>query len=306
MPQITGTTKLLGVIGNPIGHSLSPVIHNAAIDQLGLDYRYLAFPVTPANLATALDGFAAIGVVGCSVTIPHKQAIIPLLAEISPLAKAVGAVNTICNTSAGWQGTNTDVAGFISPLVAMGRDWSQTTVAILGNGGAARAVVAGCHQLGCGEIHVFGRDATKLAEFKSSWQDIQLPINGQHQPIAVKIQTHLWDELSSLISKDNLLLVNSTPIGMDPQIDHSPISAEMMQKIGANSLTKPFLGKIAYDLIYTPRPTKFLQLAKDRGIIVIDGTEMLVQQGAVAFELWLQQPAPIDIMRQTLLEYLSK
>ena len=298
MPQITGTTKLLGVIGNPIGHSLSPIIHNAAIDQLGLDYRYLAFPVTPTNLATALDGFAAIGIVGCSVTIPHKQAIMPLLAEISPLAKAVGAVNTIWNTPTGWQGTNTDVAGFISPLAAIERDWSQTTVAILGNGGAARAVVAGCHQLGCGEIHVFGRDATKLAEFKSSWQEIQLPVNGQHQPIAVKIQTHLWDELPSLISKDNLLLVNSTPIGMYPQIEHSPISAETMQKIGANS--------IAYDLIYTPRPTKFLQLAKDRGIISIDGTEMLVQQGAVAFELWLQQPAPIEMMRQTLLEYLSR
>jgi shikimate dehydrogenase len=298
MPQITGTTKLLGVIGNPIGHSLSPIIHNAAIDQLGLDYRYLAFPVTPANLATALDGFAAIGIVGCSVTIPHKQAIMPLLGEISPLAQAVGAVNTIWNTPTGWQGTNTDVAGFISPLAAIERDWSQTTVAILGNGGAARAVVAGCHQLGCGEIHVFGRDATKLAEFKSSWQEIQLPINGQHQPIAVKIQTHLWDELPSLISKDNLLLVNSTPIGMYPQIEHSPISAEMMQKIGANS--------IAYDLIYTPRPTKFLQLAKDRGIISIDGTEMLVQQGAVAFELWLKRSAPIEMMRQTLLEYLSR
>jgi shikimate dehydrogenase len=298
MPQITGTTKLLGVIGNPIGHSLSPIIHNAAIEQLGLDYRYLAFPVTPTNLATALDGFAAIGIVGCSVTIPHKQAIMPLLTEISPLAKAVGAVNTIWNTPTGWQGTNTDVAGFISPLAAIERDWSQTTVAILGNGGAARAVVAGCHQLGCGEIHVFGRDATKLAEFKSSWQEIQLPVNGQQQPTSVKIQTHLWDELPSLISKDNLLLVNSTPIGMYPQIEHSPISAEMMQKIGSNS--------IAYDLIYTPRPTKFLQLAKDRGIISIDGTEMLVQQGAVAFELWLQQPAPINIMRQTLLDYLSR
>jgi shikimate dehydrogenase len=297
MPQITGTTKILGVIGNPIAHSLSPVMHNAAIEHLGLDYRYVAFPVMPANLATALAGFAAIGVVGCSVTIPHKQAIIPLLADITPLAQAVGAVNTVWNTSAGWHGTNTDVAGFISPLAAMERDWNQTTVAILGNGGAARAVVAGCHQLGCREIHVFGRNASKLAEFGSSWQDISLVVNGGSIPVPVAIHTHLWDELPIFIDRANLLLVNSTPIGMHPQISDSPISAEMIHQVGANS--------IAYDLIYTPRPTNFLQLAQDRGIIAIDGVEMLIQQGAIAFEIWLQQPAPIDIMRQTLLQHLK-
>lgn len=294
---ITGTTKILGVIGNPISHSLSPIIHNAAIDHLGLDYRYLAFPVAPDRLATVLAGFAAIGLVGCSVTIPHKQAIMPLLAEISPLAQAVGAVNTVWNTPTGWHGTNTDVAGFVSPLAAMQRDWSSTTVAILGNGGAARAVVAGCHQLGCGTIHVFGRDAAKLAQFKSSWEDIQLPVIGSDILRQVTIEAHLWAELPALINKDNLLLVNSTPIGMYPQVDSSPISSQMIQGIGANSL--------AYDLIYTPQPTKFLQLAKDAGMMTIDGTEMLVQQGAAAFELWLKQSPPIDIMRQTLIQYLN-
>jgi shikimate dehydrogenase len=297
MPQITGTTKLLGVIGHPVAHSLSPVIHNAAIEHLGLDYRYVPFAVTPANLATALAGFAAIGVVGCSVTIPHKQAIMPLLANITPLAEAVGAVNTIWNTPAGWQGTNTDVAGFISPLMLMDRDWEQTSVLILGNGGAARAVVAGCHQLGCGNIHVFGRDATKLAAFRSSWQDSHLRVTDRPTPTPVKIDPHLWDELSAFVDRDNLLIVNCTPIGMHPQVADSPISAEIIQSVGANA--------IAYDLIYTPRPTKFLQLAKERETIAIDGTEMLVQQGAIAFELWLQSPAPIEIMRQTLLEYLQ-
>ena len=297
MPQITGTTKLLGVIGDPIAHTLSPVMHNAAIEHLGLDYQYVPFAVAPANLSTALAGFAAIGVVGCSVTIPHKQAIIPLLVDITPLAKAVGAVNTIWNTPAGWQGTNTDVAGFITPLAAMERDWSQTTVAILGNGGAARAVVAGCHQLGCGEIHVFGRNTPKLVEFGASWQQIDLLVDGKDTPMPVKIHTHLWHELPTFIDRANLLLVNSTPIGMHPQIADSPISVEMMQKVGSNS--------IAYDLIYTPRPTKFLQSAQDRGIIAIDGVEMLIQQGAIAFKLWLQQSAPIEVMRQTLLQNLK-
>ncbi len=294
---ITGTTKILGVIGSPISHSLSPIIHNAAIDHLSLDYRYLAFPVAPDQLTTALAGFAAIGLVGCSVTIPHKQAIMPLLAEITPLAQAVGAVNTVWNTPTGWHGTNTDVAGFVSPLAAIERDWSDTTVVILGNGGAARAVVAGCHQLGCGEIHVFGRDAAKLAQFQSSWEKIQLPVNGSDAPKQVTIETHLWADLSALINQANLLLVNSTPIGMYPQVDSSPINPVMIQEIGANSL--------AYDLIYTPRPTKFLQLAKDAGMMTIDGTEMLVQQGAAAFELWLKQPAPIQIMRQALIQSLN-
>jgi shikimate dehydrogenase len=297
MPQITGTTKLLGVIGNPIAHSLSPIIHNAAIEYLGIDYRYIPFAVTPANLATALAGFTAIGVVGCSVTIPHKQAIIPLLANITPLAEAVGAVNTIWNTPAGWQGTNTDVAGFISPLMTMDRDWAQTTVAILGIGGAARAVVAGCHQLGCGNIHVFGRDDAKLAAFKSSWQQIQLRVANQSIPTPVQIAPHLWDELSAFLNRDNLLIVNCTPIGMHPQVANSPLSAELIQRVGAKA--------IAYDLIYTPRPTKFLQLAAAQEIETIDGTDMLVRQGAIAFELWLQQSAPIEIMQQALLKYLN-
>jgi shikimate dehydrogenase len=299
MPQITGTTKLLGVIGDPIAHSLSPVIHNAAIAHLDLDFTYLAFPVKSIDLATALAGFTAIGVVGCSVTIPHKQAIIPLLTKISPLAKAVGAVNTLINTPSGWCGTNTDVAGFVSPLKAIERDWANTTAVILGNGGAARAVVAGCHQLGCNQIHVVGQNAANLEAFSHSWQDIQLAVNDLDSPSPITIQTHRWDELTTLIAIDNLLLVNATPIGMHPNIDLSPIDAKTMQGLSVNA--------IVYDLIYTPSPTKFLQFAQALdGIMAIDGLEMLVQQGAVAFELWLQQPAPVDVMRQALIGHLRQ
>ena len=296
MPQISGTTKLLGVIGNPIAHTFSPVMHNAAIAHLGLDYRYVAFEVTPVDLATALAGFAAIGVVGCSVTIPHKQAIIPLLAHVSPLARAVGAVNTVWNTPEGWHGTNTDIPGFVAPLATIERDWGQTTAIVLGTGGAARAVVAGCHQLGCGEIHIFGRTAPKLAEFGTSWQGIELGTIARDVPVPVKLQTHTWEELANFVARDRLLLVNCTPLGMYPKIEDSPVSVEMMAKIGADS--------IAYDLIYTPRPTNFLQLAKDCEIWAIDGLEMLIQQGAIAFELWLKASPPIEKMRAALLEHL--
>src|SRR6476469_1476105 len=114
--MIKGTTKLLGVIGHPVEHSLSPAMHNAAISHLGVDFVYLPFPVKPGDLKAALAGFAAIGVRGFSITIPHKQAILPLLSEVSPIARAIGAVNTVYLTDKGWCGTNTDVEGFLAPL----------------------------------------------------------------------------------------------------------------------------------------------------------------------------------------------
>lgn len=286
MQAIKGTTQLLGVIGHPIAHSLSPVMHNAAIAHLGLDYVYLPLPVKPEDLEVAIAGFAAIGVVGFSITIPHKQAIIPLLSDVSPVAQAVGAVNTVFSTREGWSGTNTDVEGFLAPLDKH-RDWSQNVAVILGNGGAARAVVAGCTQLGFGEVRVVGRNREKLNEFLNSWDNSPLPVN---------ISVHDWQELPDLISQADLL-VNTTPIGMYPHVDESPVDAAVMEKLRA--------GAIAYDLIYTPNPTQFLKIAQAQGAIIIDGLEMLVQQGAVALQIWLQQPAPVEIMRQSLRQHLG-
>ncbi|MEB3178230.1 MAG: shikimate dehydrogenase [Nostocaceae cyanobacterium] len=282
MTKITGKTKLLGVIGYPVEHSLSPAMHNAAIAQLGVDYVYLPFPIAPENLAAAIEGFAAIGVVGFSVTIPHKQAIMPLLTEISPLAQAVGAVNTVYRKANKWAGTNTDVEGFVAPLRTYNRDWKQTVAVILGNGGAARAVVAGCSELGCATIHVVGRNQAKLEQFFASWED---------SPLSVNLQIHSWKELPQLIPQANLL-VNTTPIGMSPQVSQSPLSVDEMANLPAEA--------IAYDLIYTPKPTQFLKYAEQVGAIAIDGLEMLVQQGAAALQIWLQQPPSVDVMRQTL------
>lgn len=284
--MISGTTKLLGVIGHPIGHSLSPVMHNAAIAQLGVNYVYLPFPVAPEQLAQAIAGFQAIGLQGFNVTIPHKQAIMPLLNEISDTAQAIGAVNTVCWTEQGWWGTNTDVTGFMAPLKAMSRDWNGAITLVLGNGGSARAIVAGCAQLGCAEIHVVGRNPDKLKQFHTSWQ----------RSISDRLSIHLWEKLPTLLSQANLI-VNTTPIGMHPHHHEMPLSEAEMQ------LIQP--GTIVYDLIYTPRPTQFLQMAQARGAIAFDGLEMLVQQGAAALELWLQQPIPVDTMRRSLLERLE-
>ena len=287
MLAITGKTKLLGIIGDPVEHSLSPLMQNSAIAELNLDYIYIPFPIRGDNLRQALDGFAAIDLVGFNATIPHKQAIIPLLSEITPEAKAIGAVNTVWRTENGWKGTNTDVTGFIAPLKAMDRNWSNSTPVVLGNGGAARAVVAGLTQLGCPEINIVGRNRDKLAQFWQSWQN--------SPKIQDLLKIHNWENLSGLLPSADLL-VNTTPIGMSPHTDASPVSEELMSGLKE--------GAIAYDLIYTPSPTKFLSLAGDRGATAIDGLEMLVQQGAAALEIWLQQPVPVDIMCRSLKEEL--
>jgi shikimate dehydrogenase len=287
--MITGKTKLLGVIGHPVEHSLSPVMHNAALAKLGLDYVYLPFPISPENLATAIAGFASIGIVGFSITIPHKQAILPLLSTISPLAQVIGAVNTVTRQGDTWVGTNTDVEGFIAPLqTTYHQDWSQKKAVILGNGGAARAVVAGCIQLGLAEIHVVGRNWQKLQAFRQSWQN---------SPFADQFQIHEWTELPNLLHQANLL-VNTTPIGMYPHINDSPLSSQEISYLPQEA--------IVYDLIYIPKPSKFLHLAETQGAIIIDGLEMLVQQGAAALKIWLQrETVPVTEMRQALQNHLG-
>lgn len=287
MKLITGKTKLLGIIGAPVEHSLSPVMHNAAIAELGVDYIYVPFPVQEVDLTQAIRGFEVIGVQGFNITIPHKQSIMNFLAEITHTAKMVGAVNTVWYTESGWQGTNTDVEGFIAPLKEIAQDWSQATAVVLGNGGAARAVVAGLGQLGCTKIHIVGRDRQKLQYFAQSWQHIT--------EISRLLTVHHSETLPQLLPAVDLL-VNTTPVGMYPDLDRSIISEELMEQLKPDA--------IVYDLIYTPSPTKLLGFAKARGLKTIDGLEMLVQQGAAALEIWLQQPVPIETMRNSLKQQL--
>lgn len=283
---ITGTTQLLGIIGDPVAHSLSPVMHNAALAELGVDYAYVPFPVQAENLAAAVQGLAVVGVQGFSITIPHKQAILPLLATVTPEAQAVGAVNTVWRTEQGWAGTNTDVAGFMVPL--QGRDWSAARAVVLGNGGAARAVVAGCGKLGLTKVQVVGRNLGKLAEFEASWAD---------SPLTPPLSVHGWDELPQLLPQADLV-INTTPIGMHHTANQTPLDAADLALIPDHGLV--------YDLIYTPRPTRLLTLATARGLSTQDGLDMLVQQGAIALEQWIHRPVPVDTMRRALVAWLDR
>ncbi len=294
MVEITGKTRLLGVIGHPVRHSFSPLMHNAALAEMGVDCSYVALPVKPDELEVAIAGFAAIELVGFNITIPHKQSILPLLTSVSEVAQAVGAVNTVWWMSEetgeppGWRGTNTDVEGFLAPLQRMERDWNGAIAVVLGNGGAARAVVAGCAMLGCSEIHVVGRNAAKLEAFAASWSGSQYGKN---------LQVRTWEGLSDLMPKADLL-VNTTPVGMAPKVEASPVDAEVMAKLKA--------GAIVYDLIYVPNPTRFLALAQERGAVAIDGLEMLVQQGAAALRIWTgREDVPVEIMGCVLRSHLG-
>ena len=287
--MISGKTELLGVIGNPIGHSLSPVMHNAALNEMGSDFVYVAFPIDESVLSTAVAGFGAIGVQGFSVTIPHKQSIMAELVHISELATAVGAVNTVWKTAQGWYGTNTDVEGFVSPLREMNRDWSEENAIILGNGGAARAVVVGCAELGFKSIQVIGRNSNRLQDFLASFNNFE--------SVASRLTVNTWDTLDSAIENADLI-VNSTPIGMAPNINVSPLTSTQSQKIKN--------GAIAYDLIYTPNPTEFLKQAQVQGATAIDGLEMLVQQGAAALKIWTgNSEVPVTTMRLAVQRHLG-
>lgn len=256
-------------------------MQNAALSHLGADYVYVPFPVKQEQLGIVLEGFQAVGVVGFNVTIPHKQAIMPYLSQISPLAQAMGAVNTVWRTERGWEGTNTDVLGFIAPLKEERQKWSASQVVILGNGGSARAVVAGCLELGVKQVHVVGRNLERLQVFQQSWSS----------PVIV----HLWHELPDLLS-ETTLLVNTTPIGMSPHVNDTPVDRELLAQLPKSA--------IVYDLIYNPRPTQLLKLGRSLDLLTIDGTEMLVQQGAAALQIWLDEPVPVGVMRRALLDAL--
>lgn len=268
---ISGSTGLLGLLGDPVAHSLSPAMHNAALTVLGLDWVYLPFPCRGKDLGAVLAGLGSVGVRGLNVTIPHKQAVMAHVSAVDPLAAQIGAVNTLVRVEERgewhWQGRNTDIEGFCYPLVTRWqRDWGQVTALVLGSGGAARAAIQGCLHLGIPKVVVVARDPAKGATLANS------PVNSQ-------IQVCDWSDLQAHLGEASLI-INSTPVGMKGQDQHrSPLSSEQLAQAPPGSLV--------YDLIYTPNPTVLLQQAGSLGYDTQDGLEMLVRQGAAALAAWV-------------------
>jgi shikimate dehydrogenase len=310
-PVIGGGTALAGVLGDPVRHSLSPAMHNAALAALGLDWAYLALPVAAADLPVVLQALAALDCRGLNVTLPHKQAAADLAAELTPLARRLGAVNTLVRRDGGgWLGTNTDVEGFLAPLRAMdaARDakppWSAREALVLGCGGSARAVVAGLAELGAGRIRVAGRDGARLSRFVAACS-----------PWAPGLEALAWGPeptgtpgpLAAALA-GAALVVNTTPLGMAAAADPAAADAGALARSPLRPDQVAMLPPEAtvYDLIYTPRPTTLLRLAREHGCAAIDGLEMLVQQGAASLRLWSGLPdVPVAAMRAAALVQLE-
>jgi len=292
---IGGSTALVGLLGDPVHHSLSPVMQNAAIQAMGLDWVFLALPTPGARLITVVQGLEAIGCRGLNVTIPHKQSVAALCEELSPLAQRLGAVNVLVpHTNGGWFGTNTDVEGFCAPLRAAKPTWNGHKALVLGCGGSARAIVAGLIDLGFSSVRIAARRPESLNDFQRDCQ-----------AWAPQLNTVLWtaDEALVEVVEQADVVVNTTPVGMasagNPEAAlASPLSPALIAQLKPDAWV--------YDIIYTPRPTRLLELAASHGCPTLDGLEMLVQQGAAALRLWSGQgDVPIAVMREAALAQLA-
>ena len=282
---ISGRARICGVIGDPIEHTMSPVMHNAAFEKLGLDYLYIPFRVKREELGRAIEGMKALNIRGLNVTIPHKVAVIPFLDELDPLAEKIGAVNTIVNDDGVLKGYNTDAGGFMQALLEKGIEPKGKRVVVLGAGGASRAVSFILAERGAGLVIL-----NRLLEL--AWAE----------ELAVRISHSFKKEVEALeLSEGNLtialgkadILVNATSVGMT-DIGETPVLSRLLTP-----------GLIVFDVIYNPVKTRLLAEAESAGAETISGLDMLVWQGALAFEMWTGQKAPVELMKEVTIEVLQ-
>ena len=286
--MITGKTKIIGIFGHPIEHSMSPLMHNAAFEALDLDYVYIPFSVEPDSLFQATEAFKALNLVGVNVTIPHKEIILPFLDEISEEARLIGAVNVVVNKGDRLVGLNTDGHGFVTSLKTEAKtDPKHKKIVMLGAGGAARAVAIQLALEGAKEICILNRNISKAQEIAD------VISNGLgKQARAFDLEEKNYSEIMG----DANILINSTPVGMYPKHNETTV------------INKKFLHKdlLVCDLVYNPLETTLLREAKELGCDTLRGTGMLVYQGALAFEHWTGVKAPVEVMYKALLQNLSQ
>lgn len=285
MSQIGGKTQVCAVIGHPIGHSLSPAIHNAGFQALGLDYVYVAHDVLPDAVAPAIAGMRALGYRGLSVTIPHKIAAMACVDEVDDVARGIGCINTILNDGGRLYGRNSDGQGALNALRAAGLDPVGARVLVLGSGGAARAVAMTLSIEAPPErMAVLGVVPDELERLVS---DLRERRSSRVEGIA------LTPESSRTELGNADIVLQCTPVGMHPNVDQSPVDA---------SALSPRLA--VFDAVYNPKKTRLLRDAEAVGCTIVPGLEMFLGQALVQFELWTGQRAPQDVMRKVLEERL--
>ena len=282
---ISGTTRVCGVIGDPIEHTLSPIMQNAAFEALELDYVFLAFKVQTAEVEKAINGMRSLNIHGLNVTMPHKNAVIKYLDKIDPTAKAIASVNTILNKNGKLFGFNTDGVGALNGLEQNGVKPRGKKVLLLGAGGAAKAIA-----------YTLSQEADELTILNRTPEHADDLANLLSQKFNKKIKS---GSLSQVSLKDNLadadVLINATSIGMKPNANQTLIEPEWL---------KPDLDVM--DIVYNPIETKLAKDAKAVGARVVSGVEMLIYQGAASFEIWTACNAPVEVMRKAALSHLLK
>ncbi|WP_346676247.1 shikimate dehydrogenase [Methanobrevibacter woesei] len=280
--MIKGSTKVVGLIGEPVEHSFSPPMHNEAFKTLGLDYVYAPFNVSPDNLKSAIEGANSLNIQGLNVTIPHKINVIKYLNELDPIAELIGAVNTIDFKNL--KGYNTDGIGCIRAIEEVTKIKDKNIV-VAGAGGAARAIVFYLAKYGAEEVNILNRNLKKAENLANDLLASNLISNVNSSDIS---------EISKFIS-DADILIDTTPIGMHPNVSDEPIvkAADIHEELVVN------------DIVYNPNETVLLKEAIKANAKVVYGIKMLLYQGAESFKIWTGREAPIDVMEAKLKETLN-
>ncbi len=283
-PIIDSHTTLYGVIGDPVIQSKSPLMMNAAFRESGINGAYAAFHITPDKLEGFVTGVRAMGIRGVNVTIPHKLAVMGLLDDIHPDAKAIGAVNTIVNDNGRLVGYNTDGIGYVRSLKEEAEPLLPgKKIVVLGAGGASRGIIYALLRENPREVVIANRTADKAYDLAKNLGGIEAGVAGIP-----------YDALKDACS-DADIVINTTSVGMFPHPGETPIPGAWL---------KP--GAVASDLIYNPLKTEFLRQAEERGCRIHGGLGMFIYQGAYAFEYWTGVPAPVEIMKETVLATLGR
>ncbi len=293
MITITGKTNLVGLLGEPVDHSLSPIMHNAAYEEMGLDWCYLAIPCDKKNLAKVTNALRLVDCKGLNVTIPHKQEVLKACNKLTSIANDIQAVNTLIpEKNNQWIGANTDVEGFLMPL--KDQNLINKSAVVIGCGGSARAVVMGLNNLKIKKITIIGRNENSLDIFVKNMKELSRKKNILIEGINNKILN-----VTPYIEEADLI-INTTPIGMKRgknEQENIPLGYEIW-----NSLSNQ---TILYDLIYTPRPTNWLKIGQQKNCFTIDGLDMLVEQGALSIKLWSGfNNVPTQIMKSSAKKHL--
>ena len=281
--DIKGSTNIVGLIGHPVEHSFSPPMHNAAFEELGMDYAYVAFDVNPDNLSSAIDGAKSLNIKGFNVTIPHKIEVMQYLDELDDVARLIGAVNTIDFKNL--KGYNTDGIGAVRAIEEV-TSIKDKNIVVAGAGGASRAISFYLAKFGASSITILNRNVNKAQSLASDVLKSDL------------ISDVSSDSISGINSylKDADILVDTTPLGMDPHIDDEPIAkAEGMHE-----------NLVVFDAVYNPNETVLIKEALKAGAKPVYGIKMLLYQGAESFRIWTGRDAPVDVMEEALNKHLGR